>query len=97
MNWVINTAIVSGLACGGLLALCTYQAEARDKYSIPSGAFDSRPGRSDHIAPQVNGYGSYDHGQYRPPSSAIRDDGRARGGFSFDDSSSFVFKGRGGN
>lgn len=65
-------------------------AEARD-WSKPQ---QNRKERSDHIAPQVNGYGSYDRGQFRPPVDSFRGENKPSGGFSFGESSGFVFKGR---
>lgn len=65
-------------------------AEARDW----SRSQQERRERSDHIAPQVNGYGSYDRGQFRPAPDSFRSNDRPSGGFSINEGSGFLFKGR---
>lgn len=78
-------------AVGVAIMMWSVGAQARDRNRS---SVDSHRERSEHISPQVNGYGNYANGHYQTSPDAYRSDGRGSGGISFDESSSFLFKGK---
>lgn len=86
---MINTMTLAATLVASL-ALSIAGVQARDW----SRSQQEHRERSDHIAPQVNGYGSYDRGQYRTAPDSFRNDNRSGGGFSAGEGSGFLFKGR---